>query len=381
MTQAESRAAVSQVAAGLPAAVPFVAPEVIERRRGKAFKLRLGANESMFGPSPRAVAAAAKALRYASWYGDPESRALRERLATLTGAPASRILVGSGIDDLLGLAARCVLDPGDVAVASAGTYPTFGYHVRANGAALAEVPYREDMHIDLTTLADCAEEVGARIVYVANPDNPSGTLCQEDELRALKARLPAGCVMFLDEAYIDFVEPSPVRLGEPLGRVLRFRTFSKGHGIAGLRIGYVIADDPYLAAFDKIRVQFGVNRVAQAAALASLEDPEHLAWVVAQTGAERARYRELGERQGWAPVPSSSNFIAFDVGDADLAAAWVAALERCGVFVRRGARPPLDRCVRVTIGMAQQRQQLEPILAALAEEMASFSNGRKHVAG
>jgi histidinol-phosphate aminotransferase len=370
----------SRVVAELPATVPFVAPEAIERRRGGKFELRLGANESMFGPSPLAVVAAARALRNAAWYGDPESHALRECLQGVTGALASRIRVGSGIDDLLGLAVRCTLDPGDVAVASAGTYPTFGYHVRAQGAELAEVPYREDMRCDLEALAERAAALGAAVVYLANPDNPSGTFWTGDEVRALAGNLPAGCALFLDEAYADFTEEPLDGLGEPPDRLLRFRTFSKGHGLAGLRIGYAIAAERYTAAFDKIRVQFGVNRVAQAAALAALHDPEHLEWVVSETETERRYYRELGERQGWSAIPSSTNFIAFDVGDADLAAAWVGALEQRGVFVRRGGSPPLDRCIRITVGRTQHRQALEPILAELKEGLESPGNGRRHVA-
>jgi histidinol-phosphate aminotransferase len=368
------RGVVNGVTGRLPATVPFVAPDVIERRRGRPFELRLGANESMFGPSPRAVAAAARALRHAAWYGDPESHELRERLAALTGTSRERILVGSGIDDLLGLATRCVLEPGDAAVASAGTYATFGYHVRAQGAELVEVPYGEDMSVDLDALAGAADAVDARVVYVANPDNPSGTLCAANELEALASGLPPGRALFVDEAYFDFVADRRTESG--LGeRVLRFRTFSKGHGIAGLRIGYLLAEREYLAAFEKVRVQFGVNRVAQAAARAALEDPSHLEWVVGETARERERYRALGERFGWRAIPSSTNFIAFDVGDAGLAAEWVDALERRNVFVRRGGKPPLDRCVRVTVGMAEQRQQLEPILTELAPQLDRARNG------
>jgi histidinol-phosphate aminotransferase len=378
--RSEAAGPLNRVVGQLPATVPFVAPEVIERRRGRRFELRLGANESMFGPSPLAVVAAARALRNASWYGDPESQALRERLQEVTGVAAGRIRVGSGIDDLLGLAVRCTLNPGDVAVASAGTYPTFGYHVRAQGAELAEVPYRDDMHIDLDALGERAEALGAAVVYVANPDNPSGTCRSADQLRALASSLPAGCALFLDEAYADFTEDPLEGLDQPPDRVLRFRTFSKGHGLAGLRIGYVIAAPPYVAAFDKVRVQFGVNRVAQAAALAALHDPEHLEWVVAETAVERRHYRELGEGQGWSPIPSSTNFVAFDVGDADSAAAWVTALEQRGVFVRRGAGPPLDRCVRITVGMAEHRRFLEPILAELREELGSPEDRRRYVA-
>lgn len=353
-----------RVAAHLPAATPFVAPETIERRRGVPFDVRLGANESALGPSPRALVAARRALRRAAWYGDPESHELRERLASSTGASRGEILVGSGIDDLLGLAVRGVLNPGEIAVATRGTYPTFAYHVRAQGGRLVGVPYDDDLRVDVAALADRATERGARIVYLANPDNPTGTFHGEDEIRALDARLPRDCALFVDEAYRDFV--SPPSMTPPRGRLLRFRTFSKSHGLAGLRIGYLLASEAYVSAFDKLRVQFGVNRVAQAAALASLSDPEHLEWVVAETLLGRRRTATLAERLGWRALPSSANFVAFDVGAAAAAAAWVAALQEHSVFVRTGTAPPVDRCVRVTVGTPDESERLEAVVDVLA---------------
>jgi histidinol-phosphate aminotransferase len=366
-----------EVATRLPPSTPFVAPEAIERRRGACFALRLGANESLLGPSPRAIAAARRALRQAAWYGDPESHELRERLAASTGATRGQVLVGSGIDDLLGLTVRCILNPGEVAVATEGTYPTFGYHVRAQGGRLATVPYTADFRVDVAQLVQRASQTGARIAYLANPDNPSGTLHGEAAIRALDAELPASCALFVDEAYRDYVAsqaPPPA----PDGRLLRFRTFSKGHGLAGVRIGYVLASEPYVRAFDKVRVQFGVNRIAQAAALASLDDVEHLAWVVAETVRERARYATLGEQLGWTAIPSSTNFVAFDVGGAREAAAWVAELEGRGVFVRRGSGPPVDRCVRVTVGTAEQRERLASVLEEAVEGRARLRSGGVH---
>jgi histidinol-phosphate aminotransferase len=353
---------------GLAATTPFVAPEAIERARGARFELRLGANESPFGPSPLALRAATRALRRAAWYGDPESHELSERLAELTGRPRSEVLVGSGIDDLLGLAVRCVLEPGDVAVAASGTYPTFGYHVRGYGGELLTAPYGNDFHVDTDALATLATHSGARVVYIANPDNPSGTLHDERVVGELAERLPPGCALFVDEAYHDFVESaedSPAAASRE-DRILRFRTFSKGHGLAGLRVGYVLAAEDYVRGFEKVRVQFGVNRIAQAAALASLADREHLRDVVRLVARSRALYERLGRDAGWTPIPSRTNFIAFDVGAAQRAQAWVDALELRRVFVRRGSAPPLDGCVRVTVGTEDECRRLEQIVEEVA---------------
>lgn len=362
------RGRIGRLVAGVPRTTPFVAPEALERRSGAPFRLRLGANESAFGPSPLALEAAARELSRAAWYGDPESHELRARLTRETGAPASRIVVGSGIDDLLGLVVRCVTDPGDAIVAARGTYATFGYHVRAYGAVLQTAPYRPDGRVDLDALARLAHERGARAVYVANPDNPTGTHHDDADLAALAARLPPTCALLVDEAYADFVDPP--RSGAPLAadaRILRFRTFSKGHGLAGLRIGYVLASEEYVAAFERVRVQFGVNRVAQAAALAALDDHEHVARVRREVARGRAEYRALGQRLGWRPLASQTNFVAFDVGGPHAVARWVAALERQRVFVRRGCAPPLDDCLRITVGTAQERARLAEALAVAGE--------------
>ena len=158
----------------LAANVPFVAPDAIERRSGRPLRLRLGANESLFGPSPRAAQAMRVAIERVAHYGDPESAALRAELSTIHGVPPSHLVVTSGIDDLLGLAVRAFIDRDAVAVTSLGGYPTFGYHVLGFGGRLDRVPYRDDFN-DLPALSERAHKSNARLVYLANPDNPSGT--------------------------------------------------------------------------------------------------------------------------------------------------------------------------------------------------------------
>ena len=363
----------SRLVAALPATVPFAAAEALERASGHRFELRLGANENALGPSPAALEAAGAALRNAARYCDPDCHELRTRLAQLTGAPVEQILVGSGIDDLLGLAVRCLSDPLGAVVATAGTYPTFAYHVRAYGATLAEVAYGSDMRVDLDALGAAARAHRATVVYVANPDNPGGMYHPQTALDDLSAGLPRDCTLIVDEAYEDFVaDGSPVVTGRqpPGSRVVRLKTFSKAHGLAGLRIGYAVAPQAYIRGFEKVRVQYGVNSVAQAAALASLGDPGHVARVVRAVSAERPRLVALGERLGWRAIASWTNFVSFLVGDASDAAAWVSALAREGVFVRRGSAPPFDACVRVTIPTSAERRRLATIIAGMGSRAA-----------
>jgi histidinol-phosphate aminotransferase len=357
--------AVTRLVAGLPATVPFVAPEALERASGRPFTLRLGANESTFGPSPRAREAMRAAIDQVQFYGDPESHELRAALAAHHSVAMDTIGVGSGIDDLLGLVVRAFLEAGETAVTSLGAYPTFNYHVAGYGANLERVPYREDRN-DLAALAAAARRTAARLVYLANPDNPTGSWHTAADLVAFRASLPAGCLLLVDEAYADFAPAEAIpALDMDDQRVIRLRTFSKAHGMAGARIGYALAPAETIQAFDKIRLHFGVNLVAQAGALASLADGEYLRKVVAEVARGREEYAALGRELGLAPLPSATNFVTFDAGGPERARAMVVALAARDVFVRMPGAPPLDRCIRVTVGTSAERAAFGEVLRAV----------------
>lgn len=324
---------------GLPAKVPFVAPDALERRSGRPLRLRLGANESPFGPAVAALEAMRAALERVALYGDPESAALRAELARTHGVKPQNIVVSSGIDDLIGLAARAFLEPGSVAVTSLGGYPTFDYHVLGFGGELHRVPYRDDSN-DLGALAEAARRSAARIVYLANPDNPSGTWHCPRAVEAFVHQLPPETLLLLDEAYIEYAPAGSAPVIDPSDlRVLRMRTFSKAHGLAGARIGYGLTAADTVAAFDKIRNHFGVNAVAQAGALASLSDAAHVRGVAAAVAEGRRDYEDLARSLGLATLPSAANFVAIDVGGAERARALLASLLERGVFVRMPGHP------------------------------------------
>lgn len=340
--------------AAMPAVTPFVAPEEIERRQGKPFRLRLGANESVFGPSLKARQAAAEFNP--ALYGDPKSFLLREALPF----PTDHLLVASGIDELLSLFCRAFAAPGDVAVTTDGTYPTFAFGAAGAGLTLKKAPYR-DFRPDLTALAELAKD--AKIVYLANPDNPTGALLPADKVAAFRQSLPSDCLLLLDEAYADFVPPNElpaIDLDDP--GVVRLRTFSKAHGLAGYRVGYAIAHPDHIATLDKIRLHFGMNGPGQAAALASLQDAEYLQAVIRHTIAGRDALAEIGLRAGLRPLPSATNFVLFDTGETT--DALLENLLHQGVFVRKAATGGL----RVTVGRAEQLAEFEQALfEAIAE--------------
>ncbi len=347
----------SRLVAALPAVVPFVPPEALERRIGAQLKLRIGANESNFGPSPKAVEAMRAAAAQINWYCDPEGHALREALAAHHGIVRQNIVLGAGIDDLLGLIVRTVIDPGDAVAMSHGAYPTFAFHVNGFGGKIVTEPYRADRN-DPEALVAAARKSGARLLYLSNPDNPTGSwLSAADQLRLLDA-LPPGCLLVLDEAYADFAPEGSIPDADAEDpRLIRLRTFSKAHGMAGARIGYAIAPAETIATFDKIRHHFGVNRIAQEGALASLGDTAFIARVRREVEAGRRHYGEIAAGLGLKALPSATNFVAIDCGTSERAKAVLAALlEREQVFIRMPGVPPLNRCIRVTVGTAEERK-------------------------
>lgn len=333
------------VIAAIPATTPFVGPETLERQMGRPFKLRLGANESLFGPSPKAVQAMQKAAEKGHFYGDPEALPLREAIAKRHGVAVENVVLGSGIDELLMLFARGYVSEGDPVVTTLGSYPTFEYAISSVGGRFEKVLYADD-RIDLDALASKAWDVKAKMVYLANPDNPSGTWHTPADVASFRANLPLDTMLLLDEAYADFApEAFPAMVADP--GLVRFRTFSKAHGMAGIRVGYALAHVDHVATLNKFRMHFGVSSVAQAGALAALSDIEHVRKVVEETKIQRER---VAREVGYPSLPSATNFLTIDLGSEGTATHALVALRKEGVFIRKPMGSSLDRCIRVTIG-------------------------------
>jgi histidinol-phosphate aminotransferase len=338
----------------MPSLVPFVGPEAQERARGRAFRARLGANESQFGPSPRAIEAMRAAVDGNWMYSDPESFELRAAIARLHEVDIDNVVVGEGIDGLLGCAVRLIAEPGDRVVMADGAYPTFAFHVAGQGGALSKVPFRDDRE-DLEALLQRAKSTDARILYVSNPNNPMGTWWSAADVDALIARLPANLVLLLDEAYCDTAPAGTVpRIDVTNPQVLRLRTFSKAYGLAGARIGYCIGERSMIAAFEKVRNHYGINRVGQIGALAAVQDQTYLQQVVAHIVGARDRIAAIARDNGLTPLPSAANFVAIDCGNSDVARHVMDALLARDVFIRKPGTAPLDRCIRVSCGLSAQ---------------------------
>ncbi len=336
----------------LSAEVPFVGPETQERFLGSEFKVRLGANESIFGPSEMAINAMQKSANYDIWkYGDPENFELRNALALKMKVSDSNIVIGEGIDALLGYLVRLIVEPGTKVVTSLGAYPTFNYHVRGSGGELIFTPYKED-HEDLEALVAFATKHGAKLIYVANPDNPMGTAISAKRIQDTIRNIPEGCLLCLDEAYADFSKEDIIPIIDPENtRVLRLRTFSKAYGLAGARIGFAVGAKELIKSFDKIRNHFGVNRIAQIGALVSISDEEHLKKVQKAVDFGKELIGKITTENNLLAIKSFTNFVAIDCGRGGHYAKKVMDnLIKSGVFVRMPSVSPLNRCIRVTVG-------------------------------
>jgi histidinol-phosphate aminotransferase len=250
---------------------------------------------------------------------------------------------------------RTFCAPGDGALSTEGTYPTWTYHVNAHGARHLSVPPTADAAVDGDALIAAARRLSARVVYIANPDNPSGAFVRAAELAHIRAGLADDVLLVLDEAYADFIAPDQLLPEIIDARTIRLRTFSKAYGLAGARIGYALADPAHIATFQRIRQHFGVNRNGQVGALAALGDSAYTAAVVAEVARGRDEYAALGERLGLRTLPSATNFVCFEIGTRAQAESMVAALLERGVFVRKPYAPPIDGYIRVSIGTRPER--------------------------
>lgn len=364
----------TRIASSLPATVPFVGPEAIERNRHLQVKARIGANESGFGPAPSVIEAMRREATETWKYTDPESYDLKHAIASHHGIDAKYVNIGEGIDGILGQIVRLIIEPGLPVVTSLGGYPTFNYHVAGYGGRLVTVPYKED-HEDLDGLLETVKREDAPLVYFANPDNPMGSWHSAERVLEFARAVPETTMLVLDEAYGETapegtIPPANALLDRP--NVIRTRTFSKAYGLAGSRIGYVITGDDTALAFDKIRNHFGLNRIGVAAAIAALMDQAYLKEVLDRIGAARDRIAAIARANGLFPLPSATNFVAVDCGrDGVFARAIVDGLMEEGVFIRMPGVAPLNRCIRVSVGPDKDLDLFEEALPKVLKRVGN----------
>lgn len=341
----------------------------LRRRFGADRLVELGSNENVFGPSPLAKAAMMAALESAHIYPDPLGGELKQALAAHHGIARESILLGNGSHELLMQLAQVFAGPGREVVASQYGFAVYALAAQASGATLVSIPAlpveaAQSRGHDLAAMAAAVGPATA-LVYLANPNNPTGTWVDTAALRRFLAAIPRRVLVVVDEAYIEYVtDPALVSARPLLGEfpnLIVTRTFSKAHGLASLRVGYLLAQPGLVAVVERVRESFNVNAVALAAATAALADADRLAAIRAQIAALRDDLRLALIRQGWQVPDSQTNFLLCDFGRP--AAPIEAGLLERGVVVRPMAGYGLPNCLRITVGTADQNLRLLQALA------------------
>jgi len=323
--------------------------------------IKVASNENPFGPSPLALAAMQKALRGVNLYPDGNAFYLKQKLAGKLGVEPANLILGNGSNEIIEFAGHALLAPGADVVVSQYCFAVYPIVTALFGANLITVPAKNYGH-DLAAMLR-AITPRTRIVFVANPNNPTGTLAPREEVIKLVNDVPDDVLLVMDEAYIEFLaDPldlvSLVRLGTRPNLIL-MRTFSKIYGLAGLRIGYGIGNPEFIAALEKIRQPFNINLLAQTAALAALDDTEHVRKTRANNFAGLKFFEQAFRNLRLECVPSHANFILVRVGDGQRI---FEAMQKQGVIGRPMGGYHLPEWIRISIGTPQENERC---LAAL----------------
>lgn len=350
--------------------VPGPSLDELKTELGLAEVAKLNWNEGLFGPLPGVLDAAAAELDHAWEYPEHAYLELRRAIGAEIGVAADWILPGHGIQTLILTLAAVFLSPGERVVVSDPTYAMYAQASRAAGAVVQRVDSPE-LHLDLERMADAARRTRARMVWVCDPNNPTGSLLEADEWRAFIRALPEDCVVAADEAYMDFVAPDArlrreddIAAGRP---VIVLRTFSKIFGLAGLRLGYAVATPGLIPYLQSVQEPFNVNRPALVAGLASLGRPNEVAERRVATARARERLAGSLADAGMEPLPSAANFVLVRHGadDAELGE----GLLRRGIVIRSGAELGLPGWARITVGPEPLMDQVATALPAVLAEV------------
>ena len=355
--------------AGLRPYVPGKPVEEVQRELGLTDVIKLASNENPLGPSPHAVAALTAMASQMAQYPEGAAPALRAVVSRHQDVPPECLVFGSGSDEILHLLSVALLQPGDAVVQADPSFAMYAIYAAECNAEVIKVPLDNYTH-DLEAMAE-AITPRTRIVYVTNPNNPTGTLVTQTQLAKFMDRVPQDVLVVFDEAYDEYVrhpDKPDTRLWVREGRnVAILHTFSKAYGLAGLRVGYGIMRPALAEILNRVRSPFNVNMAAQAAAVAALEDQAHVRESVT-VNAEGKRYLYAAFQQMRLEfVPSQANFVLVDV-QRDSRAVFE-ALQRRGVIVRAGAGLGLPQHIRVTVGTMPQNQRFVEALRGALEEI------------
>jgi histidinol-phosphate aminotransferase len=337
--------------------MPYSAGKPVEelaREKGLTRIVKLASNENPLGMSPKALEAAQRAAAEVNRYPDGATWELKEKLAQRLGVRREMIVLGNGSNEILELMAQLFLTDGGESLYAWPSFVVYRLATLAHGGRGIEVPLDSDLRHDLDAMAEAVSEK-TRVVFVANPNNPTGTFVTRVEVERFMDRLPEDIPLVLDEAYYEFARHVPeypdgleyIRHGKPITVV---RTFSKAYGLAGLRVGYAVVPEHLAELLNRVRQPFNVNSVAQAAALAALDDEDFVTKSLEHNSAEMKRITEVVQEMGFNVTPSFTNFILIDLAGLDGREVYERLLEK-GVIVRPMAPYGLPGTIRVTPGL------------------------------
>mgnify|MGYP002681932823 FL=1 len=326
--------------------------------------IKLNTNENPYPPSPRVAAALAEEASRLQLYPDPMAARLRARIAGLCNVPVDQTLAGNGSDELLTIAVRTFADAGDLVASPSPTYTLYATLCGIQGARYVAVPYRDDYSLNPSLIPS-----RARLVFVANPNSPSGTVVPEETLARIASSISG--VLVVDEAYVDFARGNCAGLLQSHKNVVILRTLSKSYSLAGLRVGYALADRAIIAEFAKVKDSYNVSRMAIAGGLAALEDVEWMKENARKIVATRKRLAARLERLGFFVFPSESNFVLARISSYPAGQIYT-YLKNRRILVRYYDTPRLRDCLRISVGTDDE---IERLLEQIAEIIGSKGGG------
>jgi histidinol-phosphate aminotransferase len=330
--------------------------EELERELGISGSIKLASNENPIGPSRKAVEAVMGALERLNRYPDGSCYYLKEKLSARLAVPPGAIVMGNGSNEIIEFIVRTFMTPGTEAVMADPSFAIYPIAVKAQGGAARLVPLKGLRH-DLLAMAK-AVNAKTRVVFIANPNNPTGTIVTNAELGRFINDLPGGVITCVDEAYCEYVRsdayPATLEYVKDGWPVVLLRTFSKAYGLAGLRVGYGVAHPELTSLMERVRQPFNVNSLAQAAAIAALDDTAHIESSL-RKNAEGLEYlyREV-DALGLEYVPTEANFFLIKVGDGE---GVYGALLKQGIIVRPMDSYGLGEFIRVTVGLQEENER------------------------
>jgi len=344
--------------------------EELAREKGLSRIVKLASNENALGISPKALEAARKALEQVNRYPDGASWELKEKLSHRLGVPREMIVVGNGSNEILEIMSQIFLSQGGQSLYAWPAFVVYRLAALAHGGEVVEVPLDGQLKHDLSAMAR-AINPGTRLIFVANPNNPTGTIVTKGELEGFMEKVPGDVPLVLDEAYYEFARHLPefpdgiqyLKEGKPVTVV---RTFSKAYGLAGLRVGYAAVPEEIATLIEKVRQPFNVNHVSQAAALAALDDEEFVEKTLEHNRVEMEKIQVAVEGMGLSVTPSFTNFLLVDLEGRDGDVIYKRLLDK-GIIVRPMASYGLPGTIRVTPGLAWEN---DLFLEALEETLA-----------